>query len=436
MKGLLDAAIGIQWGDEGKGRVVNYLLNRGCFDKRRTFRGPYLHCVKNQGGNNAGNTTMALNLITGLIQAFALHLLPPGIFFSRIKNYLSPGMAINLAALAEEIRAVEAMGYSCRGRLFIAAQAPIVLPIYQALDALVEKGGKHAIGTTKRGIGPTYEDFAGRRSISVYEAVELSADELTDKVANILKMHNPTLAAFDEPTFTVEETMEYLRTHRELLGKHLLVGFANTLSRVLAAGENIFGFIAHGHHLDPIHGTRPFNTSPICTVGGLLAYSGIPAQDLHRVYGITKSYTTRVGLGPFPTELMGDEGEKLRALGSEIGVSTGRKRRCGWLDLPMLRAACRLSGVTDLCLTKLDILARYDQPITVNDTYLFNGQETDEYTAELCAKYVPTNRLKFKPFGTTHSREARRYLDLIEERVRPISLVSTGTGKEDMFVHD
>ena len=338
--------VGAQWGDEGKGKATDLLGERVDY------------VVKPNGGNNAGHTVV----VDG--EKFELKLLPAGILSPQVTPVIGNGVVVNLEALFEEISMLAARGVDT-SRLRISANAHIVAPYHQTLDKVTERFlGKRAIGTTGRGIGPAYMDKIGRLGIRVQDLYDESI--LRQKIEGALRQKNELLVKlYNRRAVEVEEIVETLLSYAERL-RPMVVDTTLLLNDALDRGEVVLMEGGQATYLDVDHGTYPFVTSSNPTAGGAVTGTGVGPTRIDRVIGIVKAYTTRVGAGPFPTELVDKWGEYLQRVGGEVGVNTGRPRRCGWYDAPMIRHASRINGFTDIVLTKLDVLTGIEQvPICV-----------------------------------------------------------------------
>ena len=349
--------LGAQWGDEGKGKATDLLGGRVDY------------VVRYQGGNNAGHTVVIGDA------KYALHLLPSGILSPGVVPVIGNGVVIDPAVLLQEMAGLEARGVDT-SRLLISASAHLITPYHVTLDKVTERFlGKAKIGTTGRGIGPTYMDKIARIGIRVQDLFDPSI--LRQKVEGALAGKNQTLVkVFNRRELDVDAITEELLQYAEPLRPHV----ADTgliLNSALDAGQTVLLEGGQGTLLDVDHGTYPFVTSSNPTAGGACTGSGIGPTRITRVIGILKAYTTRVGSGPFPTELHDEWGERLRSVGGEVGVTTGRPRRCGWFDAPIARYATRVNGLTDIFLTKLDVLTGIER-IPVCVAYEIDGQRIDE----------------------------------------------------------
>jgi adenylosuccinate synthase len=351
------AIIGAQWGDEGKGKATDVLGSRVDY------------VVKFNGGNNAGHTVVIGE------EKYALHLLPSGILTPGCTPVIGNGVVVDLSVLFEEIEALERRGIDT-SLLKVSANAHVIADYNRALDKVTERFlGSRRIGTTGRGIGPTYADKMNRVGIRIQDLFDEKI--LRAKVEGVLELKNQILTKiYNRRAATVEATVEELASYADRLAP-MVCDTGLLLNQALDRGETVLLEAGQATLLDVDHGTYPFVTSSSATAGGACTGSGIPPTRLDRVIGIVKAYTTRVGEGPFPTELNDDFGEHLRKTGAEYGTTTGRPRRCGWYDTVIARYAARVNGVTDFVLTKLDVLTGLEQvPICV--AYDVDGTRHDE----------------------------------------------------------
>ena len=349
--------LGAQWGDEGKGKATDLLGGRVDY------------VVRYQGGNNAGHTVVIGD------EKYALHLLPSGILSPGVIPVIGNGVVVDPAVLLHEMAGLEARGVDT-SRLLISASAHLITPYHVTLDKVTERFlGKAKIGTTGRGIGPTYMDKVARIGIRVQDLFDPSI--LRQKVEGALVNKNQVLIkVFNRRELEVDAITEELLQYAEPLRPHV-ADTALVLNDALDAGKTVLLEGGQGTLLDVDHGTYPFVTSSNPTAGGACTGSGIGPTRVTRVIGILKAYTTRVGSGPFPTELLDEWGERLRSVGGEVGVTTGRPRRCGWFDAPIARYATRVNGLTDIFLTKLDVLTGIER-IPVCVAYEIEGQRVTE----------------------------------------------------------
>ena len=374
--------VGAQWGDEGKGKATDLL-------------GPRVdYVVKPNGGNNAGHTVV----VNG--QKFELKLLPAGILSENATPVIGNGVVVNPEALFAEIEGLQARGADT-SKLKISANAHLVAPYHQTMDKVTERFlGKRAIGTTGRGIGPTYMDKVGRLGVRVQDILDESI--LRQKVEGALRQKNELLVkVYNRRHVEVDEIVDYFLSFAELL-KPMIVDTTQLLNNALDEGKTLLMEGGQATFLDVDHGTYPFVTSSNPTAGGACVGSGVGPTRISRVIGIQKAYTTRVGAGPFPTELFDKMGEFLRTTGGEFGVNTGRPRRCGWYDAVLARQAVRINGFTDLFITKLDVLTGLEK-IPVCVAYEVDGVRFDE---------VPMTQTDFH-----HAKPVYEYFDGWSENI-------------------
>jgi len=414
-----------QWGDEGKGKATDLLGEQ------------VQYVVRYQGGNNAGHT-----VVTPDGEHYALHLLPSGILTPGVTCVIGNGVVVDPAVLIEELDALEARGVDT-SRLVISADAHVIMPYHRALDKVTERYlGKSRIGTTGRGIGPAYGDKVARMGIRVQDLLDPQAfrakleTALGERNQVLVKVYNRR--ALDVDTIWREYVGYAERLKPRIADTRLL------LDRALADGATLLLEGSQGTLLDVDHGTYPFVTSSSPTAGGAVAGSGIGPTRISRVIGILKAYTTRVGEGPFPTELFDDYGEFLRKAGGEVGVTTGRLRRCGWFDSVIARHATRVNGLTDLFLTKLDVLSGLDRvPVCV--AYEVDGERADEMPmtqAELVRATPVYEHLDgwFEPLEDAKTfadlpANAQAYVRRVEELSRcPVSAIGVGPGRDQTLV--
>jgi adenylosuccinate synthase len=419
--------IGSQWGDEGKGKVVDLLS-------------PEMDIVaRYQGGANAGHT-IAWGEGDDARQ-FVLHLVPSGIFHEGTTCVIGNGVVIDPVALMEEIRTIGELGFDVEGRLFISHNAHLIMPYHKAVEQARERyRDAGAIGTTGRGIGPAYVDKFARTGIRVVDL--LDRDVLRKKLKTAIEEKNAILqSVYGAEGLDVEEMIEeYVEFDQQI--DPFVKNTTEYLNAELKAGKRVLAEGAQGSLLDVDFGTYPFVTSSHPTAGGCCTGLGVPPTAVDRVIGIVKAYSTRVGNGPFPTELDGDAqrdpngiGQKLRDVGHEYGATTGRPRRCGWLDLVALRYTATLNGFTDMAITKLDVLAGLDE-LKVCTSYRLDGKLTDRFPNDLAtlerAEPVYETFSGFADLGGADSVDAlppaaQSYLDFVSDFLDvPISTVSTG----------
>ena len=383
--------IGAQWGDEGKGKATDLLAEHIDY------------VVKFNGGNNAGHTVVIGN------EKYALHLLPSGILTPGVTPVISNGTVIDLAVLFEEIDALNARGIDT-SRLRVSANAHVITPYHVTVDKVTERFlGKRAIGTTGRGIGPTYADKINRVGIRVQDLFDVSI--LQQKVEAALVQKNSMLTkVYNRAAIKADLVVAELLSYAERI-QPMVADTALELHDAIKAGKLVLFEGGQATMLDVDHGTYPFVTSSNSTAGGASTGSGIGPAEFKTVIGIVKAYTTRVGAGPFPTELFDENGEFLRATGHEYGTTTGRPRRCGWYDAPIARYSARINGVTDFVLTKLDVLTGLAE-IPVCVAYEVDGKRIDEMPVNQTAFHHAKPIYQMFPGWTEDISKARSFADL------------------------
>lgn len=419
--------IGTQWGDEGKGKIVDWLTDHSQ------------GVVRFQGGHNAGHT-----LVIGGKKT-ALQLIPSGIMREGVACYIGNGVVLSVPDLLREIDKLEGVGVEVASRLKVSEACPIILPYHTALDAAREVArGVAKIGTTGKGIGPAYEDKVARRAIRVADL--LNEKRFGEKLRENLDYHNFVLTQFLKA-----EAVDYQKTFDEALANvprlaPMVSDVSSALHAAYKAGANLLFEGAQGSLLDVDHGTYPFVTSSNCVAGNAAAGTGVGPNMLHYILGITKAYTTRVGSGPFPSELPTDQGvgKHLSSVGHEFGTVTGRARRCGWFDAALLKRSVQINGVTGMCLTKLDVLDGLDA-LRICTGYRLNGKLIDIFPvgaedAGLCEPVYEEisgwtgSTVGVKSLGALPAN-ALAYIKRIEELVGvPIDMISTGPDREETIV--
>ncbi len=419
--------IGTQWGDEGKGKIVDWLTDHAQ------------GVVRFQGGHNAGHT-----LVIG-DQKTVLHLIPSGILRDKVICYIGNGVVVSPEALLKEIDMLEQAGVDVVGRLRISDACPLILPCHIALDGAREAArGAGKIGTTGRGIGPAYEDKVARRAIRLKDLFH--RDRFAAKLGEMLDYHNFVLKNyFNAPIVDFQKTMDDALTQAERI-KPMVADVPQLLFNENKAGGNLLFEGAQGALLDVDHGTYPFVTSSNCTAGAAAPGSGVGPQMLHYVLGITKAYTTRVGSGPFPTELDDEIGKHLATKGNEFGSTTGRPRRCGWFDAVALKRSIQINGVSGLCMTKLDVLDGVES-LSLGVGYKLDGSDeigdilpTGADSLDYCEPVYEEmpgwmeNTAGIKEFDQL-PKAAQNYLRRIEEVCDvPVDMISTGPDREDTIL--
>ena len=419
--------IGAQWGDEGKGKIIDILTEKADL------------VVRFQGGHNAGHTLV----IDG--EKTVLHLIPSGIF-NDAKCLIGNGVVLHLPTIIKEIEYLESKGIDVQSKLMISSQCPLILPSHIAIDEAREKSlGKNAIGTTGRGIGPVYEDKVARRAVHVMDLFE--EDLFRSKLTSLTTYHNFLLEKLYESEGTdLEGTYKDWMNHFNKI-KNLIVDSSEIVNNLKSQGSNILFEGAQGSMLDIDQGTYPFVTSSNTLSGAASLGSGSGPLDIDGVLGITKAYATRVGSGPFPTEIDDDYGKHMAKVGVEFGATTGRPRRCGWLDLVALRKAVNINSISHLCITKIDVLDGLDK-ILVAEEYKIDDKSYDTLPAMSQNRFdsIVPNYTEYKGWsGTTYGLksfdqlpvEAQTLIKGIEDSIGiPVSLISTGPDRNDMIVID
>ena len=412
--------VGAQWGDEGKGKIVDLIAERADM------------VVRYAGGANAGHTLKVRG------QKLVTHLLPSGVMHPGVRCVLGAGMVIVPEVLVDEMDTCEAKGLDVRGRLVVSGRAHVTFPFQAAIDR-ASNAGPRAIGTTGRGIGPTYSDKAARVGVTLRDFVEY--ERAKDAIAALVELWSSRARAAGVEPPTLDGTLAWIAPLARVIAP-LLGDASKTAWEAVKSGRRVVFEGAQGTLLDLDHGTYPFVTSSNTVAGGACTGTGIGPTAIGAVVGITKAYCTRVGNGAFPTELHGAEGERLREAGEEYGATTGRPRRCGWLDLPALRYAARVNGLTALAVTKLDVLAGLPS-IPVCVAYRVDGALTDDLPVDHLHRAEPVyEHWEAWDASIADARDdaalpasARRYLDAIEQRVDvPVAIASVGAEREATIV--
>ena len=422
--------VGTQWGDEGKGKIVDWLTDHAQ------------GVVRFQGGHNAGHT-----LVIGGKKT-VLHLIPSGILRNNVACYIGNGVVISPRALLEEIDMLEQAGVNVMDRLHISKACPLILPSHSELDNAREIAmGAGKIGTTGRGIGPAYEDKAARRALRIQDLFD--QDYFATKLEKVLDYHNFVLKNYyHAPTVDFQKTLDDTLSLSERI-KPIVADVSQLLFEANRIGNNLLFEGAQGTMLDIDHGTYPYVTSSNCIAGTATTGSGVGPQQLHYILGITKAYTTRVGAGPFPTELNDDIGKHLAKRGKEFGATTGRPRRCGWFDAIAMKRSIQINGISGLCVTKLDVLDGIET-LQIGVDYKFNSNGKEEKSggilpigADELANCKPIyeempgwmeSTVGVKYFDQL-PKPAQNYLKRIESICEiPVDMISTGPSREETIV--
>jgi adenylosuccinate synthase len=415
--------VGAQWGDEGKAKIIDLL------SKEHTY------VVRYQGGHNAGHTVV----VDG--EKYALQLTPSGVLYDHVIPVIGNGVVVDLPTLFREIDALESRGISCAG-LTVSSRAHLIFPWHQAHDAIAEAmRGDDKIGTTLKGIGPAYADKARRVGVRVGEVVDLDSFATTVRTRAIAE--NLVIEQAGGDPLDVDDIVARFTEYGERLQPYV-ADTVTMLHEAVAQGAHVLLEGAQATFLDLDHGTYPYVTSSNPTAGGACAGSGLGPRDIDRIVGITKAYTTRVGAGPFPTELLDADGDTLIDIGREYGTVTGRRRRAGWLDCVMLRHAVRLNSLTEIALTKLDVLDAFES-VKVCTGYLLDGQPVAHYPdrSEVLARVEPVYEtlpgwradLSAAREAGSLPAEARAFLALVEREVGvPVKVVGVGAERDDYLL--
>lgn len=418
---MIDVLLGLQWGDEGKGKIVDYLAAK------------YDIIARFQGGPNAGHTLY----VNG--NKIVLHTIPSGVFHSHCLNLIGNGVVIDPVILHREIEAILLLQKDVLSRLFVSHRAHLIIPTHRALDAASEAAkGKSKIGSTLKGIGPAYMDKTGRNGLRVGDILSKNFEE---KYNNLKNKHLEILSHYDSPISWEEfeapffDAIEKLRTLN-------IINAEYWLDEQLKEGKTVLAEGAQGSMLDIDFGTYPYVTSSNTIAAGVCNGLGVAPSKIKEVFGITKAYCTRVGSGPFPTELEDETGDALRKAGAEFGATTGRPRRCGWIDLVALRYSVMLSGVTKLIVTKADVMDHFN-PIQAAMAYVIDGVETKEFPYDLCDVNAEPVYKEFEGWNKaissckTHEelpQTFKDYCSFAEQYLETkIAYISNGTGRDQLL---
>jgi adenylosuccinate synthase len=419
---MVDVLLGLQWGDEGKGKIVDY------------FAPGYDIIARFQGGPNAGHTLY----VNG--NKVVLHQIPSGIFHANTVNLIGSGVVLDAVTLRKEAEKVAAFGIDCRKNLFISERTQLIVPTHRALDKASEMSkGESKIGSTLKGIGPAYMDKTGRNGLRVGDLLDKN---FTTQYIKLRLKHQRLLDSFgfqEDITSWEEEFFEAIEFMRELKvvnGEYFINDRISKGSKVLAEG-------AQGSMLDVDFGTFPFVTSSNTISAGVCTGLGVAPQRIREVIGVTKAYCTRVGSGPFPTELNDETGEQLRKVGSEFGATTGRPRRCGWIDLVALNLACMINGVTQLVMTKADVLDGFET-LQVCEEYVIAGRSTREVPYQMMKQDIMPKYRSFPGWKTDIStlksesqlpEKMKAYIQHINQYLGvPVKYISNGPGRDQIIL--
>jgi len=418
----IDVLLGLQWGDEGKGKIVDSLANQ------------YDIIARFQGGPNAGHTIVIGD------HKHVLHTIPSGVFREGVINVIGNGVVIDPIVLARELNSLKEIGVDTSS-IYIARKAHLILPTHRFLDAGSEASkGKEKIGSTLRGIGPTYMDKTGRNGLRVGD---LDSPDFEKKYKKLKEKHIQLGSIYPELDFDIEAEEKKWKECLQSIHELKKIDCSYFINDAIKSGKTILAEGAQGSMLDIDYGTYPYVTSSNTLTAGVCVGLGIAPQNIGKVYGISKSYCTRVGSGPFPTELDNEVGEELRKIGAEFGATTGRPRRTGWIDLPQLKYTIMLNGVSDLCITKMDCLNTFEE-IHAAVKYDVNGTETEQLPYELSdAKLKPIYKgIKGWNKDINHIRhydefpeEFKNYVDFLESYLEvKVTMLSTGPERESLIV--
>lgn len=417
-------AMGAQWGDEGKGKIIDYLSKNADF------------VIRYHGGNNAGHT------VVNKYGKFAMHLIPSGIFNKKVKAIIANGVVLDLEVLLSEIESLEKAGIKIKNRLFISPRCHLIMPYHKILDRLYEKAkGKHKTGTTGKGIGPVYSDKVSYNGVRLYDL--LDKESFSEKLKIQLLVKNKIIKALGASKLVQKDIEKSFFDLAKKIKPFVLEPFP-LITKALKNKKNILLEGAQGAFLDNDWGTYPFVTASTVVSGEVTEGAGIPPKKLDNILGVAKAYATRVGGGPFPTELLNGIGQKLKELGGEFGATTGRPRRCGWFDAELIRFASSINGFNKIAITKLDVLDDFPE-IKVCTHYLLNGKRVNyvDCDANLLFKVKPVYKI-FKGWKKSTKgikkysdlpKEAKAYLSAIEKIVgTKIAYVSIGAKTDEIIV--
>lgn len=417
----VDVVLGLQWGDEGKGKIVDVLAST------------YPVVARFQGGPNAGHSLHFEG------KNFVLHTVPSGVFREGAVNFIGNGVVIDPIIFREECEAIEAMGVPVKERVILADRAHLILPTHRIIDAASEASkGKGKIGSTLKGIGPTYMDKTGRDGLRIGDIL---TPNFIERFQTLKNKHIALLKQYDFEYNAEEKEQEWLNAIEYMKGFKIVDG-AYEVNNYINEGKAVLAEGAQGSMLDVDFGSYPFVTSSSTTCAGACTGLGVAPKNIGKVYGIFKAYCTRVGSGPFPTELFDETGEELRKKGFEFGATTGRPRRTGWLDLPALKYAIMVDGVDELIMMKADVLDTFDT-IKVATSYMVNGKETEHVPYDVYAEVTPVYK-EFKGWKKDLTQvkteaelpaEFKEYIKFIEDSLGvPVKIISLGPDREQTII--
>ncbi len=413
--------IGTQWGDEGKAKMIDYFTRDSDI------------VVRYQGGANAGHTVVVDD------NKYIFHLIPSGVLHKDKVCVIGNGMVVDPILLINELESLTEKGFDIAKRLLISDAAHLILPYHKSIDEAMEESRASRIGTTVRGIGPSYADKCLRIGIRAGDVLDMK--QLREKITFVLKTKNVQLERiYNKATFSLEEIMDILKKFKKNCG-NMITNTQQYLHESILKNKKILLEGAQGFGLDIDHGTYPYVTSSNPTIGGALLGTGLNAFDIDEVIGVAKAYVTRVGGGPFPTEAVGEIGDRIRVNGAEFGSTTGRPRRCGWFDVPLLKQTARINGLTSITLMKLDVLSGFKK-IKVAVGYNVGPQKINYFPASNLSKAKPIFRdldgwnediSKCKKLNDL-PKNARKYIDFIESQIGvKIAIISVGPERHNTF---
>ncbi len=424
----VSVVLGAQWGDEGKGKIIDLIA------------GDYDIIARFSGGNNAGHT------VINEFGTFFFHLLPSGMFNENAKNFIGNGVVIDPKVLVEELESLINSGIDIKDRLLISEKTHLILPYHIDIDHLVEKSrGKDSIGTTGRGVGPAYSDKASRIGIRVGDFLNKDENYIIDRITQSVDHANVIIEAYGGKVHKLSDILIFCNKYFDKLRQY--VGpVENEIQESLLDSKNILAEGAQGSLLDLDHGTYPFVTSSNSSIGGVLTGLGVNPFQIDKVIGIYKAYTSRVGSGPFPSEIEGEIADKLREIAHEYGTTTGRPRRLGWFDAVAAKYSARINGFNSWILTRLDCLDNINE-LNIVDHYEYEGQKIDYISSDISSLEKCKPVLKsFQPwnnstYGCTKLKdlpyEARKYIEYIENYINvPLKIISTGPKRDEAIFID